>query len=146
MNSQRRSQDLPQPPPSGPQCGGKQVGPCCQWDGLPRGPSGKESACQCRRLRFHPWIRKIPQRSKWQPTPVLLPGKSHGQKSLVGYSPWSRRVRHDWANMHLNGEWGEGRRTGLSNTSLGTHLLFCDISGYMQGVMMELSLVCENTM
>ena len=34
--------------------------------------------------------------SKWQPTPVLLPGKSHGQRSMVGYSPWGRRVRHNW--------------------------------------------------
>ena len=31
----------------------------------------------------------------WQPTPVFLPGKPHGQRSLVGYSPWSHRVRHD---------------------------------------------------
>ena len=34
------------------------------------------------------WIRKLPWRRKWQPTPVFLPGKSHGQTSLVGYSPW----------------------------------------------------------
>ena len=46
----------------------------------------------CRRLRFNPWVRKIPWRKKkWQPTPVLLPGKSHGQRSLVGYSPWGGR-------------------------------------------------------
>ena len=36
-------------------------------------------------------------RRKWQPTPVFLPGKFHGWRSLVGYSPWGRRVRHDWA-------------------------------------------------
>ena len=47
----------------------------------------KESACQCRRCGFHPWVRKIPSRRKWQPTPIFLPGESHGQKSLVGYSP-----------------------------------------------------------
>ena len=35
-------------------------------------------------------------RRKWQPTPVLLPGKAHGRRSMVGYSPWGRRVRHDW--------------------------------------------------
>jgi len=35
-----------------------------------------------------PWVRKIPWRRKWQPTAVLLPGKSNGQRSLVGYSPW----------------------------------------------------------
>ena len=38
---------------------------------------------------------KIPQRRKWQPTPVFLPGKSHGQRSLAGYSTWGRRVGHD---------------------------------------------------
>ena len=37
---------------------------------------------------FDPWVRKIPWRRKWQPTPVFLPGKSHGQKSLASYSPW----------------------------------------------------------
>ena len=43
---------------------------------------------------FDPWVRKIPWRRKWQPTPVLLPGESHGQWSLVGSSLWGRRVRH----------------------------------------------------
>ena len=37
---------------------------------------------------FDPWVGKIPWRRKWQPTPICLPGKSHGQGSLVGYSPW----------------------------------------------------------
>ena len=41
---------------------------------------------QCGRPRFKPWVGKIPWRRKWQSTPVLLPGKSHGQRSLVGYS------------------------------------------------------------
>ena len=44
--------------------------------GLPRWLSVKESACQCRKLRFDPWSRKIPWRKKWQPTPILLPGKT----------------------------------------------------------------------
>ena len=35
-----------------------------------------------------PWVRKIPWRRAWQPTPVFLPGESHGQRGLVGYSPW----------------------------------------------------------
>ena len=48
--------------------------------------SGKESTCQCRRPGFHPWVRKICWRRKWQSTLVLLPGKSHGQRSLVGYT------------------------------------------------------------
>ena len=55
---------------------------------LPWWFSGKESACQCRRRGFDPWVGKIPWRRKWQPTPVFLPGKSHGQRSLVG--PWGR--------------------------------------------------------
>ena len=45
---------------------------------------GKELACQCKRYGFHPWVRKIPWKRKWQPTPVVLPGKFHGQRSLVG--------------------------------------------------------------
>ena len=64
--------------------------------GLPWWLSGKESTCQCKRLRFSPWIQKILQRRKWQPTPVFLPGKSHGERSLEGYRPWShKRVGHD---------------------------------------------------
>ena len=58
--------------------------------GFPGGASGKESLCQCRSHRrhgFHPWVGNIPWRRKWQPTPVLLPGKSHGQRSLGGRSP-----------------------------------------------------------
>ena len=60
----------------------------------PGGASGKESACHCRRLRrfrFDPKVRKIPWRRKWQPTPVFLPRKFHGQRSLVGYSPWGSK-------------------------------------------------------
>ena len=56
--------------------------------------SHKEFTCQCRRCRrwgCDPWVRKNPWRRKWQPTPVSLPGKSHGQRSLVGYSPWSHK-------------------------------------------------------
>ena len=40
---------------------------------------------------FHPWVRKIPWRRTWEPTAVFLPGESHGQKSLVGYSPWGHK-------------------------------------------------------
>ena len=50
------------------------------------------------RLRFNPWVGKVPWRRKWQPTLVFLPGKSHEQRSLVGYSPWGcKRARHDLA-------------------------------------------------
>ena len=56
--------------------------------GLPWWLRDKEFACQHRRRRYlDPWPEKIPWRRKWQPTPVFLPGKSHGQRSLAGYSP-----------------------------------------------------------
>ena len=56
--------------------------------GLPWWLRGKESACQCRRHGFDPWVRKIPWEIKWQPTPVFLPGEFHGQRRLMGCSPW----------------------------------------------------------
>ena len=43
---------------------------------------------QYRGLKLDPWVGKIPWRRAWQPTPVFLPGESHGQRSLEGYSPW----------------------------------------------------------
>ena len=65
---------------------------------LPWWLSGKESACKCWRHGFDPWVRKIPWRRKWQHIPVFLPGKSHGKRSLVGYSPWGhKRIRHSLA-------------------------------------------------
>ena len=54
------------------------------------GSDGKSICLQLRRPGFDPWVGKIPWRRKWQPTPVLLPWKSHGRKSLAGYSPWGR--------------------------------------------------------
>ena len=53
---------------------------------------GKESACQCKRckrFRFDPWVRKIPWRKTWQPTPSFLPEKFHGERSLAGYHAWA---------------------------------------------------------
>ena len=58
---------------------------------LPRWHSGKESTCQCRRCGFDPWVRKTPWRRKQEPTPVFLPEESHGQRSLVSYSPWGHK-------------------------------------------------------
>ena len=73
--------------------------------GLPRRLTGKGSACQgtrCKRQEFNPWIRKISCRRKWQPaTPVFLPGKSQGQKSLVDSSPWATKGQtwlSDWTH------------------------------------------------
>ena len=58
---------------------------------LPRWFSGRESTCQHRRCGFHPWIGKIPWRRKCQHTSVFLPGKSHGQRSLTGHSPYCHK-------------------------------------------------------
>ena len=60
----------------------------------------KKSACQykrCSRCSFHPWVGKILWSRKWQPTPLLLPGKFHGQRSLMGHHPWvteSNKTEH----------------------------------------------------
>ena len=51
------------------------------------------------RHSFDPWVGKIPWRRAWQPTPVFLAGESHGQRSLVGYSPWGCRVGHNWSDL-----------------------------------------------
>ena len=54
-----------------------------------------KTVCHCRRYkrpRFNPWVRKIPWRRAWRPTPEFLPGESHGQGSLVGCSPWGCKV------------------------------------------------------
>ena len=55
--------------------------------GLPRWLTAKNSTCQCKRCRFHPWVRKSPWNRKWQPTPVFLPGTFHRDRSL-------------WATVH----------------------------------------------
>ena len=75
---------------------------------LPWYISGGEPACQCRRLRFHPWVGKIPWKSKWQPTPIFFPGKSHGQGSLAGYSPRGhKRVGHELVTKQLQNFFSE---------------------------------------
>ena len=56
---------------------------------------------QCGRPGFNPWVRKISWRRKWQPTPVFLPGKSHGCRNLVGYSPWGRKESDMTEQLHF---------------------------------------------
>ena len=61
---------------------------------FPGGARGKEPACHFKkhkRCRFNPWVGKIPWRRAWPPAPGFLPGESHGQRSLAGYSPWGRK-------------------------------------------------------
>ena len=84
--------------------------------------SGKESAYQCRRhercsrrercsrhercrrherCSFSPWVGKIPWSRKWQPTPIFLLSKSHGQRSLAGYSPWGHKELDTTEHAHI---------------------------------------------
>ena len=85
----------------------KRLGSSCSskgYIGLPRWLSGKESACQCRRLGFDPWVGKILWRRKWQPIPAVLLGEFNGQRSLIGCSPWGpKRVGHDLATKQQQG-------------------------------------------
>ena len=59
--------------------------------GLPKQFSGKQSACQAD-VGSTPAVGRFPWRRKWQSTPIFLTGKSHGQRSLVGYSPWGHKL------------------------------------------------------
>ena len=62
-----------------------------QINGLLGWLSGKESSCQCKEMQETGVWSLIPWRWKWQPTPAFLPGESHGQRSLAGYSPWNHK-------------------------------------------------------
>ena len=70
-----------------------------------------------RRCGFTSWVGKIPWRRKWQPTPVFLPGKSHGQRSLGSYSPWGHKESDvtDRLSVHNNG--GKGSSNSNNETA-----------------------------
>ena len=67
---------------------------------LPWWLNGKETPCKCRSHGFDPWVGKISWKRKWQPTPVFLPGKSQGRRSLVGYCPWGRKESDTTERLH----------------------------------------------
>ena len=73
-----------------------------EYNGFPWWLRQRRICLQCRRLRFSPWVGKIHWRRKWQPTPVLLPGDSHGQRNLVGYSPRVAKSRTHLSNSAQN--------------------------------------------
>ena len=91
--------------------------------GSPRGLSGKESTCQCRRhrrLRIDPWVGKITWKRSWQPTPAFLPGESHNrgawQAAVQGVSKTQTGV--STTTIHIpSGTFG-GRPNPLHLTSL----------------------------
>ena len=56
----------------------------------------------CRRGGFNPWVRKIPWRRKWQPTPVFFPGQPRGQRSQVGCSPWGLEESDTTERLHFH--------------------------------------------
>ena len=69
--------------------------------GFPGGSEGKASARNAGAPGSIPGVGKIPWRRKWQSTPGLLPGKYHGQRSLVGYSPWGRKESDMTEQLHF---------------------------------------------
>ena len=69
--------------------------------GVPQVAHTVKNCLQWGRSRFDPWIGKIPCRREWPPALVFLPGKSHGQKKLAGYSPWGCRVGYYWATNNF---------------------------------------------
>ena len=92
-------------------------------DPLKGGTSGKEPACRRRRRRrreFNPWVRKIPWRRTWQPTPIFLPAESHGQRSLAGYSPIQlQRNRHNWSDLACTHALSVSPQSGWELNNLG---------------------------
>ena len=77
-----------------------------QQVGLPRWLSGRGPTCQCRRHEFHLWVGKNPGRRKWQPAPLFLPGETHRQRRLAGYSLQSRKkVGHDLVTKGQEQQW-----------------------------------------
>ena len=70
--------------------------------GFPSGSDVKSVCLQCWRPGFDPWVGKIPWRRKWQPTPVFLPGKSHGSWNLVGYRPWGGKESDTTEQLHFH--------------------------------------------
>ena len=124
---------LPFPSPGDlPDPGIEPESPALGADALPsasftdRWVSGKESSCQCRRCkrhRFGPWIRKIPWRRKWQPTPVFLPRRFHGQWSLAGYSPRGCKEKrqhntHTHTHTHIHTHTNRYIVSGIKNLAI----------------------------
>ena len=68
-----------------------------------------------KRLRFGSWVGKIPWKRKWQPAPVFLPGKFHGQRSLAGYSPWGCKGSDMTEYAYITKKTGNVRRDCFKN-------------------------------
>ena len=68
-----------------------------------------------KRCRFNPWVGKIPWRRAWQPTPVFLPGESHGQRSLARYSPWVAKSQTRLKQLSVRSPCHTHTHTQISN-------------------------------
>ena len=94
---------------------------------FPRWCTGKEASCQykrCRRHGFDPQVKKILGSRKWQPISVFLPGKFHGQRSLLGYGPWGCKELDMTEHAHrsynnftdfLGLFWGSNKNTSIQD-------------------------------
>ena len=97
---------------------------CCEPPGGSDGKKKKKKIhLQCRKHRLDPGVGKIPWRRKWQPTPVFLSGKFHGQRSLEGYSPWCCKESDttEWLStfiIFVVGQIGIGSSQGNSSMSV----------------------------
>ena len=101
-------------------------GAAAQWipealGSLLQSPEWSRNCLQSRRPGFYPWVRKIPWRREWQPTPVFLPGESHGQRSLAGYSPWGHKEsdKTERLTLSLSRFWEEAPQAQRGNKTNG---------------------------
>ena len=78
------------------------------WWSFPPGSDGKSICLRCGRPGLDPWVGKILWRRKWQPIPILLPGKFHGWRSLVSYSQWGRKESDTTERLHFTLNCGGG--------------------------------------
>ena len=136
------------------------------WSGLPFPSPGEEIWTTLKYLKdlkdvsfglprqggtpgFHPWIRKIPWRREWLPTPVFFPGEFHRQRSLAGYSMGSPRVGHNWTTntftftlwIHHGLFWGAGlpwpdwiHPAGLRWVRLASTAAHCCVFGFLLSI------------
>ena len=119
--------------------------PVCVWSfmnifgetllsiGFPWWFRGQSLYLQCRRPGFHLWVKKIPWRRNWQPTSVFLPGESHGQRSLVGYSPRGRKESDMIERLHFHFTLlsisNLTSKNGLQISQVHDHLIIVQLNG-----------------
>ena len=100
------------------------------WPGFPGGLDSKTPAWNERDLGSISGLGKIPWKRQWQPTPAFLPGKSHGQRSLVGYSPWGHKELDMTKRLHFHFQ----RDHGLWNSLSFAFLIYKIRGSWMDGL------------